>query len=140
MTYCRRSEHVSLQKMDKLYHRILNVENPEKRCFLLQRLIESFSFDNIGEYHHVSDDTEDVIICEENDTYPLKRKWERVIDPLEIENAEQLILEVKDDKERADYLKMLVETYVDDDKEFLDDLNETVGLYILCHRKEADDH
>lgn len=124
-------------RLDNLYNRILNVENPEKRCSLLQRLIESFSFDNIGEFDKVSDDTEDAIILEENDTYPLKRKWERVIDPLEIENAEQLILEVKDDKKRADYLQMLVETYVDDDKEFLDDLNETVGLHILCHRDEA---
>lgn len=124
-------------RLDNLYNRILNVENPEKRCSLLQRLIESFSFDNIGEFDKVSDDTEDAIILEENDTYPLKRKWERVIDPLEIENAEQLILEVKDDKKRADYLQMLVETYVDDDKEFLDDLNETVGLHILCHRGEA---
>ena len=124
-------------RLDNLYNRILNVENPEKRCFLLQRLIESFIFDNIGEFDKVSDDTEDAIILEENDTYPLKRKWERVIDPLEIENAEQLILEVKDDKKRADYLQMLVETYVDDDKEFLDDLNETVGLHILCHMDEA---
>ena len=124
-------------RLDNLYNRILNVENPEKRCSLLQRLIESFSFDNIGEFDKVSDDTEDAIILEENDTYPLKRKWERVIDPLEIENAEQLILEVKDDKKRADYLQMLVETYVDDDKEFLDDLNETVGLHNLCHRDEA---
>ena len=128
---------VTAMRLDNLYNRILNVENPEKRCSLLQRLIESFSFDNIGEFDKVSDDTEDAIILEENDTYPLKRKWERVIDPLEIENAEQLILEVKDDKKRADYLQMLVETYVDDDKEFLDDLNETVGLHILCHRDEA---
>ena len=130
-------EKVTTQKLDKLYNRILNVENPEKRCFLLQRLIESFIFDNIGEFDKVSDDTEDAIILEENDTYPLKKKWKRVIDPLEIENAEQLILEVKDDKKRADYLQMLVDTYVDDDKEFLDDLNETVGLHILCHRDEA---
>ena len=130
-------EKVTTQKLDKLYNRILNVENPEKRCFLLQRLIESFIFDNIGEFDKVSDDTEDAIILEENDTYPLKRKWERVIDPLEIENAEQLIFEVKDDKKRADYLQMLVETYVDDGKEFMDDLNETVGLHILCHRDEA---
>lgn len=128
---------VTAMRLDNLYNRILNVENPEKRCSLLQRLIESFSFDNIGEFDKVSDDTEDAIILEENDTYPLKRKWERVIDPLEIENAEQLILDVKDDKKRADYLQMLVETYVDDDKEFLDDLNETVGLHILCHRDEA---
>ena len=137
MTNFKRSEHVTTQKLDNLYNRILNVENPEKRCFLLQRLIESFIFDNIGEYDKVSDDTEDAIILEENDTYPLKKKWERVIDPLEIENAEQLILEVKDDKQRADYLEMLVNTYVDDDKEFLDDLNETVGLHILCHREDA---
>ena len=137
MTHLEKSEHVTTQKLDKLYNRILNVENPEKRCFLLQRLIESFTFDNIGEFDKVSDDTEDAIILEENDTYPLKKKWKRVIDPLEIENAEQLILEVKDDKERADYLQMLVDTYVDDDKEFLDDLNETVGLHILCHRDEA---
>ena len=130
-------EKVTTQKLDKLYNRILNVENPEKRCFLLQRLIESFIFDNIGEFDKVSDDTEDAIILEENDTYPLKRKWERVIDPLEIENAEQLIVEGKDDKKRADYLQMLVETYVDDGKEFMDDLNETVGLHILCHRDEA---
>lgn len=137
MTRLERSEHVTTQKLDKLYNRILNVENPEKRCSLLQRLIESFTFDNIGEFDKVSDDTEDAIILEENDTYPLKKKWKRVIDPLEIENAEQLILEVKDNKKRADYLQMLVETYVDDDKEFLDDLNETVGLHILCHMDEA---
>lgn len=124
-------------RLDNLYNRILNVENPERRCVLLERLIECFNFDNIEEYDKVSDDTEDAIILEENDTYPLKKKWERVIDPLEIENAEQLILKVKDDKKRADYLKMLVIAYVDDDKEFLDDLNETVGLHILCHRDDA---
>ena len=138
MTYCKRSEHVTTQKLDNLYNRILNVENPERRCFLLQELIGSFMSGSIEEFDKVSHATECAIINEENDTYPLKRKWERKIDPLEIENAEQLILEVKDDKKRADYLKMLVETYVDDDKEFLDDLNETVGLHILCHRKDAE--
>ncbi len=129
---------VTAMRLDNLYNRILNVENPERRCFLLQELIGSFVFDSIEEFDKVSHATEDAIILEENDTYPLKKKWKRVIDPLEIENAEQLILEVKDDKKRADYLHMLVIAYVDDDKEFLDDLNETVGLHILCHRKDAE--
>lgn len=135
---CNR-EHVTKLKLDNLYNRILNVENPERRCFLLQELIGSFVSDSIEEFDKVSHATECAIINEENDTYPLKRKWERVIDPLEIENAEQLILEVKDDKRRADYLKYLVDAYVDDDREFLDDLNETVGIHILVQRRGAEE-
>lgn len=137
MTYCRRFEHVTTQKLDSLYGRILNVENPERRCFLLQRLIESFTFDNIGEFYKVSDDTEDVILLEENDTYPLKRKWKRVIDPLEIENTEQVILQVKDDKRRADWLKALVDAYVDDDRRCLESLKESVYLHILGQMEKA---
>lgn len=131
-------EHATKLKLDNLYNRILNVENPERRCFLLQELIGSFMSDSIEEFDKVSDATECAIINEENDTYPLKRKWERVIDPLEIENAEQLILEVKDDKRRAFYLKALVDAYVDDDKEFLNDLNEAVGIHILVQRRGAE--
>lgn len=128
---------VTAMRLDNLYNRILNVENPERRCFLLQRLIGSFIFDNIGEYDKVSADTEDAIILEENDTYPLKKKWKRVIDPLEIENTEQVILEVKDDKRRADWLKALVDAYVDDDRAFLESLKESVCLHILCHREKT---
>lgn len=138
MTHLERSEHVTTQKLDNLYNRILNVENPERRCFLLQELIGSFIFDNIEEFEKVSHATECAIINEENDTYPLKRKWERVIDPLEIENAEQLILEVKDDKRRADFLEELVDAYVDDDRAFLNGLNETVGIHILGQREDAE--
>lgn len=124
---------ITAERLYNLSERALNIEYDKFRSWVLKDRIYYFYDDDYEDFEELSDSIEEWIRKEDSG---LVRKDERKVGVRDLENTEQRIMEVKDDSKRADWLRMLIDCYVDDDYECLRGLQGSVYIYLVDRRKK----